>query len=106
MRSGRKPLRTFVFKLEDFPTVRQAWLRYHVSDALDLRASVSRYWGGETKLGGVSQDDETNRSKFTIGAAWFVDPSLQLIANVGRDISVDNGAKDDSRLNLRLLTVF
>ncbi|AMO37189.1 transporter [Thauera humireducens] len=84
----------------------QAWLRYHVSDTLDLRASVSRYWGGETKLGGVSQDDETNRSKFTIGTAWFVEPSLQLIANVGRDISVDNGAKEDSRLNLRLLKVF
>lgn len=25
---GRKPLRTFDFKLEDFPAVRQAWLRY------------------------------------------------------------------------------
>ncbi|AHL73779.1 hypothetical protein CH92_01175 [Stutzerimonas stutzeri] len=25
---GRKPLRTFDFKLEDFPEVRQAWLNY------------------------------------------------------------------------------
>ena len=25
---GRKPLRTFDFKLEDFPEVREAWLRY------------------------------------------------------------------------------
>ncbi|MBE7376272.1 UPF0158 family protein [Pseudomonas lopnurensis] len=25
---GRKPLRTFDFKLEDFPDVREAWLRY------------------------------------------------------------------------------
>src|SRR5699024_8929949 len=25
---GRKPLRTFDFKLEDFPEVRQAWLDY------------------------------------------------------------------------------
>ena len=25
---GRKPLRTFDFKLEDFPEAREAWLRY------------------------------------------------------------------------------
>ena len=31
---GRKPLRTFDFKLEDFPTVRQAWLDYQ---AVQLR---------------------------------------------------------------------
>ncbi len=84
----------------------QAWLRYHVTDAFDVRASLSRDWGGETKLGGVRQDDESNRSKFTIGAAWFVEPTVQVIANVGRDISVDNGPKEDSRLNLRLLKVF
>ena len=71
-----------------------------------MRASLSRDWGGETKLGGVRQDDESNRSKFTIGAAWFVEPTVQVIANVGRDISVDNGPKEDSRLNLRLLKVF
>lgn len=28
MRSRAKPLRTFDFKLEDFPEVREAWLRY------------------------------------------------------------------------------
>lgn len=31
---GRKPLRTFDFKLEDFPAVRQAWLDYQ---AVQLR---------------------------------------------------------------------
>lgn len=28
---GRKPLRTFDFKLEDFPAVRQAWLDYQTA---------------------------------------------------------------------------
>lgn len=28
---GRKPLRTFDFKLEDFPDVRQAWLEYQTA---------------------------------------------------------------------------
>jgi len=32
---GRKPLRTFDFKLEDFPEVREAWLRYQT---VQLRA--------------------------------------------------------------------
>ena len=32
--NGRKPLRTFDFKLEDFPAVRQAWLDYQ---AVQLR---------------------------------------------------------------------
>ncbi len=39
---GRKPLRTFDFKLEDFPTVREAWLRYQTVQLREYAASWLR----------------------------------------------------------------
>ncbi len=42
MREGRKPLRTFDFKLEDFPTVREAWLRYQTVQLREYAVSWLR----------------------------------------------------------------
>ena len=53
-----------------------------------------------------SWNDETGITKFQIGAAGFIAPKTQLLATWGRDIKVDNGFKESSRLNLRLLQLF
>ncbi|MFU7556664.1 transporter, partial [Pseudomonas paraeruginosa] len=84
----------------------QAFLRYHVNERFDLRAGVSRLWGGETEVDGLDMNDKPNTSKFSVGASWFVTPRDQLMVNFGRDISVDNGFKEQGRVNLRLLHVF
>ncbi|AOZ02937.1 hypothetical protein BKK81_27645 [Cupriavidus sp. USMAHM13] len=84
----------------------QAWLRYAVTDSLDLRGGLSYAAGGESKVDGVSRNDRTNTSKFSIGAAWFPSPTLQLLATYGQDIAVRNGPMEGSRVNLRLLKVF
>jgi hypothetical protein len=39
-------------------------------------------------------------------ASTFVSPTLQVLVSVGRNLKVDNGFKESSRLNVRLLKVF
>ncbi|CAG9187270.1 transporter [Cupriavidus pinatubonensis] len=84
----------------------QAWLRYHFTDAFDIRGGLSYAFGGETSVNGVSRNDRTNTSKFSIGFAWFPAPSVQVLGTYGQDISVRNGPMENNRFNLRLLKVF
>jgi len=84
----------------------QGYLRYHMSDAWDLRAGVSHTAGGETEIDGVDQSDRMRTTKVSVGTGWFVAPDLQLLANYARDVSVHNGFREENRLNLRLLKVF
>ncbi|MCM8567478.1 transporter [Thauera linaloolentis] len=84
----------------------QGYLRYHLSDAWDLRAGVSHTVGGETEVAGVDQGDRLRTTKVSVGTGWFIAPDLQLLASYGRDVSVRNGLREDDRLNLRVLKVF
>jgi Putative MetA-pathway of phenol degradation len=94
-------------KLKQKPLLQfQGWWRYHLSAATDLRLGLSQTVGGETKVDGVSQDDRTSTSKFSIGAGHFVGATTQILATYGRDISVREGLKENNRLNLRLLLIF
>jgi len=84
----------------------QAWLRYHLSTTSDLRLLVSHVFGGETKVNGISQNDRQSTTKFAIGGSFFVGPKTQLIGTVGRDIHVENGFKENFRVNVRILQLF
>lgn len=84
----------------------QGFLRYHMSPQWDLRAGLSHTLGGETSINGVDQDNRMSYTKMTLGTAWFATPSLQLLANYGRDLSVKNGFKEKHRINLRVLKAF
>lgn len=84
----------------------QSYLRYKVSSRLEVYAGVSRLWGGETKVDGVMQSDQPNQKKFMVGTSFFIAPKTQVLATYGQDFSVENGFKEDTRLNLRLLHVF
>lgn len=84
----------------------QAFLRYNFTERFDIRAGVSRLWGGESEIDGVDLNDEPDTSKYSIGAAYFVTPSTQLLATYGQDLSVENGLEEDNRINLRILQVF
>jgi hypothetical protein len=89
------------------PTMQlQGFMRYAMTAAWDLRAGVSHLIDGETKLGGVSRHDETHVTKIQLGTAAFVGTSTQLLATWGRDVKVDNGFMESSRINLRVLQVF
>jgi hypothetical protein len=41
---------------------------------------------------------------FSVG--HFVTPDVQLVAAVGRDLSIRNGIREDARLNLRILKIY
>ena len=84
----------------------QGFLRYQMNPQWDIRTGISHTFGGETEVNGVSQDDEIETTKMTIGTAWFATPALQFKASYGTDLSVENGFKEKHRLNLRVLKAF
>ncbi len=84
----------------------QALLRYNFTERFDVRASVSRLWGGESEVNDAELDDKPGTQKFTVGTSYFVTPTTQLMLNYGRDTSVDNGFKESDRINLRIMQMF
>lgn len=93
--------------LEQKPLIQaQAWLRYHLTPTADLRFLASKTFGGETEVDGASQNDRTSTTKLGIGGSLFIGPKTQILAIAGRDIDVDNGFKEEARLNIRILQLF
>lgn len=84
----------------------QAHLRYQVSPTFDARAGVFKTVTGETRVNGIARGDRGDTTKFNVGATVFVRPTTQLLATYGRDTSVRDGFRENSRVNLRLLEVF
>jgi hypothetical protein len=84
----------------------QAFLRYNFTERFDVRAGISKLWGGESNISDIDMDDKPGTSKFTVGTSYFVTPGTQLMVNYGQDIAVDNGFEEDSRINLRILQLF
>ncbi len=84
----------------------QSYLRYQLSGTTDLRGGVSYTTGGKTRINGVDQNNKTETFKFNVGVAHFLSPTQQVLATVGRDTSVENGFRENARLNLRFLQVF
>lgn len=84
----------------------QGFLRYHLSATSDLRLGISHSFGGETEIDGVNQDDRISRTKFNVGGSFFIGNSFQVLALWGQDIENENGFKESSRVNVRLLKVF
>lgn len=84
----------------------QGFFRYKVGEKAAVHIGYSRQWGGETEVDDIRQGNESNQEKIMAGASYFISPRAQLLATLGKDISVENGFKENSRLNLRLLYVF
>lgn len=83
----------------------QVHLRYNLSPATALSLSYYHDFGGESKLNGVVQHDRMNNSRFLVGLTGFVSPTVQLQVQAGKSLKVNNGVKESSRLNLRLVKV-
>ncbi len=84
----------------------QAFLRYKMNPTWDFRVGLSQSFGGETEVNGAKMNDAAEITKMSIGTTYFITPSIQLAATFGRDLAVENGFSEDSRLNLRVLKVF
>lgn len=84
----------------------QAALRYQFTPGANVFVGLSQTWGGETRVGGVDRNDESRQRKASIGGSWFIRPTTQLLMAFGRDLHVENGFKENARINVRLLQVF
>lgn len=83
----------------------QSHLRYLVSPATSVALSYYHDFGGATRLNGVAQNDRMNNGRWQLGIASFVTPQVQLQLQVGKASSVENGARESSRVNLRLVKI-
>lgn len=79
--------------------------RYRLTDIADLRAGLSYSDAGDTKQDGVTTDSN-KQTKLWIGTGISPTATTQVILNYGRDLKVENGFKEDNRINLRLMKVF
>lgn len=84
----------------------QAFLRYDLRPGIDLRAGLSRGYSGSTKLDGNIDKLGNRVDKFQLGTAAFITPTTQVMALWGKDLTVSNGFKENSRINVRLLQLF
>ncbi|EJN23639.1 protein involved in meta-pathway of phenol degradation [Pseudomonas sp. GM78] len=84
----------------------QTYLRYAVTPKLSVHVGASQLWGGESRIDGQDQGDEPGTSKYRVGGSYWMTPTFQALLNYGQDVSVDNGFKEEQRVNLRLLWVF
>jgi hypothetical protein len=83
----------------------QVHLRYMLAPTTSVSLSYYHDFGGESKLNGVEQHDRMNNSRFLVGVAGFVSPTMQLQLQAGKALKMTYGAKESSRINLRLVKV-
>lgn len=50
--------------------------------------------------------DSTTQSKFWLGGGYSPTATTHLLLTYGRDINVENGFKEDNRVNFRFLKIF
>jgi len=84
----------------------QGYLRHNISPTWDIRGGLSYTYGGETRVDGQRQNDKYETLSATLGTGYFITPTVQVLANYGQDLSVENGFREDRRVNLRLMKVF
>jgi hypothetical protein len=83
----------------------QTSLRYFLRSNVDLRGGVSHAEGGDWTQNALTNNGFT-QTKFWVGTAVKPTAATQVILTYGRDLDVNNGFKEQDRVNLRLLYAF
>ncbi len=84
----------------------QIMTRYMPDPATAFAVGFGHIWGGETEVDQVERDDAMRTTNIRLTATKFVTPQDQFQFQLGRDLSVENGPKEDFRMNLRFARVF
>ncbi|MHC8350489.1 transporter [Pseudomonas sp. RT4P38] len=84
----------------------QIMTRYMPDPTTSFAVGVGHIWGGETEVDQVDRDDAMRTTNIRLTATKFVTPKDQFQLQLGRDLSVENGPKEDFRMNLRYARVF
>lgn len=80
--------------------------RYMLDPTTSFGLGLGYNWGGETKINGIKQDNDMKTTNVRFTASKFFTAKDQIQVQLGRDLSVDNGLREDFRLNLRYLRIF
>lgn len=83
----------------------QGHLSYQWNPGTRLAIGLSHSFGGKTSINGVDQDNKIKTTKALLTASTFIDQRNQLLFSYGKDLSVTNGLKEESRFNFRWLHV-
>ncbi|NER59047.1 transporter [Pseudomonas sp. MAFF212428] len=91
---------------QDVSYAAQLMGRYIIDPGTSLAVGFGHTWGGETQVAGTAQDDRGETTNLRVTATKFFTAQDQLQMQLGRDLAVENGPKENFRLNLRYARVF
>lgn len=91
---------------QDVSYAAQLMGRYMPDPTTTFGIGFGHTWGGETNVEKVNQDNEAGTTNFRLTATKFVTAQDQIQLQLGKDLTVDNGPKEDFRMNLRYARVF
>ena len=91
---------------QDVSYAAQIMGRYMPDATTTFGIGLGRTWGGETNVEHVNQDNELGTTNLRLTATKFVSPTDQVQLQLGKDLSVDNGTREDFRMNLRYAHIF
>lgn len=94
-------------RLETDPLYRaQLWGRWQFNPKNETNLRLVYAHGGRTTLDGVARDDRTESLSAMVTWRHNFTPRLNLLTQVGADLSVENGLREDRRFQLRLTRSF
>lgn len=91
---------------QDVSYAAQLMGRYIIDPGTSLAVGFGHTWGGESQVDGTSQNDRGETTNFRVTATKFFTAQDQLQMQLGRDLAVENGPKENFRLNFRYVRVF
>ncbi|AIR90296.1 transporter [Pseudomonas cremoricolorata] len=84
----------------------QMALRYALTEKTSVALGGGYVTGAATTVDGVDQHNRLSTSYGRLTVSHFIEPTLQVQAQLGQDFEVEEGFKERARLNLRILKVF
>ena len=71
----------------------QPHLTYHGAYGFNWSLGGYRYWGGETKVGSVFQNDKTNTTQIIAGVSKWISKQDNIQLQFRKDVDVENGPR-------------
>lgn len=84
----------------------QAYLRYNLTPATQFGIGGGWITGAQSSINGQDQHDKLDSTYMRISASHFITPKMQLQVSGGRDLSVEQGFRQDTSISLRLGFLF
>jgi hypothetical protein len=84
----------------------QGFLRCQATAQVEVNAGLSRVWGGEREVAGVTRNDALATNKFLLGASGMLMPATHLSLLYSRDMAVRQGFREAGRITMRLTRLF